>query len=200
MRRPGGAWAFFHFADFFARCPLNRRALTPARRGFTGNACILLARALPSPARQGFTGNACILLARALPSPARRGFTILETLIAMAIFLVGVVAILNYYPLTLRTTYDAADLSIAALLAQYKAEEIRRDDDQAHNLMNAIRGLAAPTTPMPFAQDSRLAYQFFNIVKDPISNPGVKTPVVIVSYNAQFRSSGDKLIQFEFQE
>jgi len=134
-----------------------------------------------------------------LPSSSRRGGSIVETLVGVLIFLIGVVAILRYYPLNMRANQDAADIGAAALLAQMKAEEIRRDNDQASNLMNAIRALATPTTPAPFAQDSRLAYSFCGLsLVDATKDPG--TPRVIVRYARDFRPSEDILIELRFQE
>ncbi|HQH13080.1 MAG TPA: prepilin-type N-terminal cleavage/methylation domain-containing protein, partial [Candidatus Sumerlaeota bacterium] len=73
--------------------------------------------------------------------PFIKGFSLLEVLVSVAILLAGIISIVNFFPLGLKAQYRAADLSRAALLANMKAEEIRRDCDKAGELLNAIRNL-----------------------------------------------------------
>lgn len=139
-----------------------------------------------------------ISLHRATSRRARRGATIVESLVSLAIFLVGVVAILNYFPHSVRAAYDAADLSVAVMLAQMKAEEIRRDDDSMGSLVAAIQARATPTEAKPFFQDDRLTYAFSGVsLVDPADAPN--TARVIVRYNAEYRSSEDVLYELKFQ-
>ena len=136
---------------------------------------------------------------RRLARRLTRAGTILEMLIAVVIFLVGIVAILHFFPMSMRTNEDAADLGIAAMLAQWKAEEIRRDNDQQSNLMNAIRTLTQPTAPLAFPSEPRMAYSFCGLsLIDPNDSPG--TPRVIVRYAQSFRPSQDILFELKFQE
>lgn len=95
------------------------------------------------------------------PAVRTRGFSLLEALVSIAIFLAGAVAIVFLFPQTLQASHDAELKTKAAFLAQMKAEEIRRDDDQAQTLAQAIAGLPEPTTPLiPFAQEPELCYAF----------------------------------------
>lgn len=80
----------------------------------------------------------------------------------MAILLIGVVAVIWFFPDLLRTKSDAAFLSEAALLAQMKAEQIRRDDTTSTTLTQ-ISQLTEPSAPVAFAEDSRLSYSFSGV-------------------------------------
>ncbi len=132
------------------------------------------------------------------------GYTLLEVLVALAILVVGVVGILQFFPPSLRASSEASLRGRAVLLAQQKAEEIRRDSDSGGILIDNIATSGDPTDPIPFQEDDRLVYQFYNQSlrvpdgdpSDPEFAPGV--PRVIVSYNEQFRPSGDVLYELRF--
>src|SRR4051794_1011669 len=89
-----------------------------------------------------------------------RGFTLIEVLVSLTILLVGVIAILFLFPTTLDAARKAEYRTKAAFLAQLKAEEIRRDDDTSHTLVQAIESMNAPSAALAFAQEPDLAYQF----------------------------------------
>ncbi len=126
-----------------------------------------------------------------------RGVTILETVVSVLIFMFGIVAILNYFPMTERSYRQAADLSRAALLGQLKVQEIRRDDDQAGSLRRAISILSRPTVPMTFAQEPRMAYSFSGVsLLDPDDAPGM--PRVIIRYSQEFQPGGAVLFEMPF--
>lgn len=94
------------------------------------------------------------------PSRRRRGFTLVEVLVALAIFLAGLVAIVQLFPVSLRAQQEAAYKTAAVLLAQQKVEEIRRDRDRNAIAIGTIEALAAPTPALPFAEEPRLTYSF----------------------------------------
>lgn len=101
-----------------------------------------------------------------------KGFTLLEVLISLAILLAGIVAVLSFFPMSLKTNRDAELLSQAAVLAQLKAEEIRRDLKTNGDLLNQIKTLTTPTEPMQFAQNTKLAYCFCGVsLIDPNDDP-----------------------------
>ncbi len=135
---------------------------------------------------------------------AERGYSFLEILISLVIFLAGIIAILNFFPLTVRAAARAEHLTIAALLAQQKAEEVRRDDDAAGTMINAIRVLTAPTPPIAFPQDDRFSYSFSgrsaldgtDDTED--SRDDFFTPRVIVRYNATYRPSAEVIYELRF--
>lgn len=148
--------------------------------------------------------RACLLAI----SPRRRSaFSILEVLVSLAVLLTGIVAILSFLPSTLRQNQRSADISIAAYLAQLKAEEIRRDDTSSGQVVNRIRALTAPTAPITFGFDKRFAYQFCGVSvidaddepgpdDDPRDDPNVAR--VIVLYDAAYRPSGGVLYELRF--
>ena len=91
---------------------------------------------------------------------AAAGFSILELIVALAILLVGLLAVMTAFPLITQAQRDAELLTEAVALAQWKAEEIRRDDSANGRLVGAIQVLAAPTPPIASPADPRLAYAF----------------------------------------
>lgn len=137
-------------------------------------------------------------------SHRRAGYSLVEVLVAMAILVFGIVGVLQFFPPTLRASSEAALRGQAALLAQRKMEEVRRDDTQSFAMIEAIRALDEPTDPIVFPEDDRLAYQFHSrsLLADdetsgnPEDMPGV--PRVIVRYNPAFRSSADILMELRF--
>ena len=127
-----------------------------------------------------------------------------EVLIAMAVMLVGVVGILQLFPPTLRAASEASLRGHAVLLAQRKAEEIRRDDGRNFSFVRSIRELSGPTELVPFPEDDRLAYQFSSTSLLSEGNPAdprddVFVPRIIVRYNPAFRPSADILIELRFE-
>lgn len=108
----------------------------------------------------------------------RAGFSIVEVLASLAIFIFGIVAIINLFPNILKAENEAALMSAAALLGQEKASEIRRDEfslNPAIPLTNQIAQRVNPTPPVRFPREPRLAYSFNGrSILDPVddaSNP-----------------------------
>jgi prepilin-type N-terminal cleavage/methylation domain-containing protein len=140
--------------------------------------------------------------------PGSRGFSLLEILVSLAILLAGVVTILFLFPNTLRAGSQAALRTEAALLAQMKAEEVRRDDDaySSGTLVTAIAALTDPTAPIPFPQQPNLTYSFSgksllypeNSTEFPVMlwAPGVAR--VIVRYAPEYRQSQDVVHELRF--
>lgn len=93
-------------------------------------------------------------------SAAERAFSLIEVLVSIAIFLAGAVLIVYLFPQTLRASKEAELRTKAALLAQMKAEEIRRDDDTNRSISTAIANLAEPTDSVVFTQEPELSYAF----------------------------------------
>ncbi len=125
-------------------------------------------------------------------SGRKRGFSLLEAIVSLSILLVGIVMILLLFPGFLVSAREAELETKAVMLAQMKAEEIRRDDDTSGTLISAIRNLPAPTAPVTFGQEPLLAYQFSGTSllyagTTPDGDPGVAR--VIVRYAPEFRQS-----------
>lgn len=123
-----------------------------------------------------------------------RGLTLIEVMISLAILLVGVLAVVYFFPQTLQSAARAEYRTKAAVLAQMKAEEIRRDDDTTHTLIHAIEQMQVPSTPVTFSQEPNLAYQFSGRTilyegETPAGDPGVAR--VIVRYSPEYRVSNN---------
>jgi type II secretory pathway pseudopilin PulG len=88
------------------------------------------------------------------------GYSLLEVLVSLAILLAGVLAIMYFFPRALESRHEAALLTKGALLAQGKAQEIRRDDDTTGTLVAAIEARTEPTIPIVFPDEPELSYAF----------------------------------------
>lgn len=135
-----------------------------------------------------------------------RAFSLLEILVSLAILLAGIISIINFYPLTLKASNQAADISAAVVLAQLKAEELRRDSSSYYNYIQTIRTLTTPTEPKPFPQAPHLTYCFCGVsLIDPVDDPedprdDVGVARVIIRYNQSFRPGADVLYELRFDE
>lgn len=138
----------------------------------------------------------------------RHGLTLIEVVVALAIFLFGVVALLNVFPLKVQTGANATVLTEAVLLAQLKAQEIRRDNAPDSIFFLWLRSLTSPTPAegIPFAENPRLRYAFSGrSVLDPIDDPGVPeddygVPRIIVLSPADSRFSHGVVWELRFED
>jgi len=141
----------------------------------------------------------------AIPNRAL-GYSFLEVLISLVILMVGIIAIVAYFPNALKANDRAVGLSEAALIAQRKAEEIRRDGDRGRRLIQQIRMLAAPTAPVVCPSNPNLAYRFCGVsLLDPVDDPGDPrddpwVPRVIIQYAEGYRPDGRILYELRFDE
>ncbi|MBN1865683.1 prepilin-type N-terminal cleavage/methylation domain-containing protein [Candidatus Sumerlaeota bacterium] len=135
-----------------------------------------------------------------------RGYTLLEVLVSLTILLTGIVAIAAFFPTTVRQNRRAVDKSIAAYLAQLKAEEIRRDDSTGRLLIREIRFMTTPSTPVSFAADPRFAYSFCGVsLLDPVDDSDdfrddVRVARIIVRYSRAFRPQQEILYELRFND
>lgn len=148
-------------------------------------------------------------LAQPLPLARRRsrgGYSLVEVLVSMAVLLIGLLALLNVFPQALKANATASIRAQASLLAQRKAEELRRDRTRFLPFIADVRGLTVPTDPVTFGEDSRLAYQFAGVslldptddASDPRDDIGVAR--VIVRYAASYRPTQDVIYELRFAE
>ena len=114
-----------------------------------------------------------------------RGFTLLEVLVSLTFLLVGIVPIVFLLPNTLRGRQEAQLEAQAAMLAQQKAEEIRRDNDLAGSLTAAIAARQTPTQPIVFPHAPDLAYAFSGrsllYADSPRGDPGIPRVIIVKS-------------------
>jgi len=148
-----------------------------------------------------------VLSLHSSPSMSRhKGYSLIEVLVSVAIFLAGILSIVNLFPMSLRAQRRAADVSGAAFLAQLKAEEIRRDNDRFDSLINAIRSLRSPSEIITFPNDTRFAYCFCGIsLIDPRDDPDdprddYNVPRVIIMYSREYRGKNEILYELRFDQ
>ena len=140
------------------------------------------------------------------PVPSRAAYSFLEVLISLVILFGGILGILAYFPNALKANDRAVGLSEAALLAQRKAEEIRRDADRGRLVIRQIQALTIPTGPMVFPENPALAYRFCGVsLLDPIDDPGDPrddrgVARVIVQYAEGYRPGSRILYELRFDE
>ena len=58
----------------------------------------------------------------------KHGFTLVEVLASLTILLIGILAIISLFPQGMKSAKVAEDLTVAALLAQQKTEDIKRQE------------------------------------------------------------------------
>jgi len=135
-----------------------------------------------------------------------QGYSFLEVLVSLLILLAGILAIIGYFPNVLKANDRAVVLSEAALLAQRKAEEIRRDGDSGQQLINEIKNLTVPTAPIVFPSNPTLAYRFCGVsLLDPMDDPGDPrddpgVARVIVQYAEGYKRDVRILYELRFDE
>ena len=135
-----------------------------------------------------------------------RGFSLLEVLVSVAILMAGILSIVHFFPMGLQARARAGDISRASLLAQRKAEEIRRDNDRAGRLIRAIAALDSPTEIKPFPNHPKFAYCFCGTSlidprddpDDPRDDHGV--PRVIIMYSREYKGDNEVLYELRFDE
>lgn len=134
----------------------------------------------------------------------RSAYTLVEVLVALVVLLVGIVAIVQLFPVSLQGNKDAELRGAAALLAQQKVDELRRDRDQLDLVLAEIRGLGAPTAPVVWNVDDRLAYSYSGVSTlatsddpaDPTDDPNVAR--VVVTLNPAFDPSARTVYELRF--
>ena len=135
-----------------------------------------------------------------------RGYSLLEVLVSVAILLAGILSIISFFPMGLKAQNRAGDISRAAFLAQLKAEEIRRDNDRAGRLLNAIRARRTPSEIITFPNHPKFAYCFCGVsLIDPRDDPddprddyGVAR--VIIMYSLEYRGRNEVLYELRFDQ
>lgn len=140
------------------------------------------------------------------PRHSRAGFSLVEVLTAMLILVIGVAGITGLLMSTMRHSRRAMDQSIAAYLAQRKAEEIRRDDTLFRDMIAQIEALATPTAPVDFPLDPRFSYSYCGVsLLDPLDDPGnaaddANVARIVIRYAASYRADQDILYELRFDD
>ncbi|MCX7018950.1 MAG: prepilin-type N-terminal cleavage/methylation domain-containing protein [Candidatus Sumerlaeota bacterium] len=136
---------------------------------------------------------------------ARRAYTLLEILVALAILLAGILPIVLLLPQAFQTRRDAEYMTQAGLLAQLKAEEIRRDDDSTGTMTRRIAQLGAPTPPIAFAQTPGLSYSFYgksflySSSESPQGDPNVARVIILKTPAATPATVNSKDVIYELR-
>ncbi|CAN5371370.1 hypothetical protein BH09SUM1_BH09SUM1_01990 [soil metagenome] len=136
----------------------------------------------------------------------KRGFSLVEVVVAAAILIIGIVGIMQLFPKSIQASNQSALRAEAALLAQRKVEELRRDEQQSGVIIDSIKALPAPTELIPFPEDDRLAYQFYS--KSLLASTDTPGEVeddfgvarVIIRYNPAFRPKSEVLYELRFDQ
>ncbi|MFH1459149.1 MAG: type II secretion system protein [Candidatus Omnitrophota bacterium] len=116
-----------------------------------------------------------------------KAFTLIETIIALAILGVGLVAVMRYFPQALDTAKRSADLTQATMIAQQKIEEIKAESFDNINNADSFQTSGFILDP----EHSGFEYE---IVINPLGDVTLKSITVRVRW--QFKA---KTISREFQ-
>ena len=87
-----------------------------------------------------------------------KGFTLLEVVIALAIFAIGMVGVLSLFPVSFGISKRTTDLTEATIYAQQKIEGLKRQGYD--RIMGGYTGIAGGTFPLPDDSDSRFKYVY----------------------------------------
>lgn len=137
----------------------------------------------------------------------RSAYALLEVLVSIAILSAGIIAIIYLFPFSLQAINEAAMVSEAALLAQWKAEEIRKDDiDDSPDAIETIQNMTEPfpTDGIPFEQNNHLTYSYCGVsLLDPVDTPGdprddVGVARIIVRKNKNIDPTMKVIYELEF--
>ncbi len=118
----------------------------------------------------------------------KNGFTLIEIIIALTILGIGLISVLSYLPVSLDASKKAADMTIAALIAQKHIEEIKAAS------LNDIVSADGYDTSGSFLADSDYAGFSYRI---DVTNPGASNSKdVSVSVRWSFKGK-DQLETFK---
>jgi prepilin-type N-terminal cleavage/methylation domain-containing protein len=94
------------------------------------------------------------------PPPGKsRGFSLLEILIAIVIFAVGIIAVMYLFPLGVRDITLARELTAATFLGQAKMEEMLLAPADPNRLPDRAEGSFSPDYPLLFFTVARQNFQ-----------------------------------------
>ena len=89
-----------------------------------------------------------------IPASARRkggGFTLIEVMISLLVFSIGALGVIALFPVGLEASKKAVDFSEATVLAQWLAEDLKRQD---------FAGVATQGTDVSFPQNAYFRYRY----------------------------------------
>ncbi|MFH1778463.1 MAG: prepilin-type N-terminal cleavage/methylation domain-containing protein [Candidatus Omnitrophota bacterium] len=110
------------------------------------------------------------------------GFTLIEIVISLAILAVGLVALLALFVLSFDTASRAANLTDAAIYAQYKMEEIKRDG----------YSIAVGTTTGSFNPN----YSWELVVTDEAPTGYLKKALLTINWSYRGRTFNEKFVYY----
>ncbi|MCM8813561.1 MAG: prepilin-type N-terminal cleavage/methylation domain-containing protein [Candidatus Omnitrophica bacterium] len=129
-----------------------------------------------------------IIIERMRKSVAVRGFTLMETIIAITVLAVGIVAMVSYFPISIDAARRSLDLTRAAFVAQNRMELIKAA--AYANITNAdgyATGGFVPDADYP-------AYEYAVTVQQPGGDPNLRDITVAVRWQYKLHT-----LQEQFQ-
>lgn len=121
----------------------------------------------------------------------QKGFTLLESIVAISVLIIGLVAILQVFPLSFNIEQISRMRTKAALLAQGKMEEINSKSYQ-----DIIIGSEnEDVLPYPFEKFSReITINYVDSeLQDSLSDIGLKKVEIIISWESFLKLGGNSL-------
>lgn len=116
-----------------------------------------------------------------------KGFTLIESTIAIVVLLVGLLAVMQFFPFSIQIIGDANNRTIASNLALSKLEEIKSQsyDDISTGTLEAKQVVSADSTSYLYNYQREAIVEFIDSNFDPSgSDVGLKKITVTVYWNS----------------
>lgn len=126
------------------------------------------------------------------------GFTLIEIVIAISIFSIGVIAVLNLFPKGLRLSQESKELSVATNLAQEKIEEYlaKNYDEIPTGIIEAKSRVDNDPNSQFYAYQRTVESAFIDSdLNDSISNIDFKKIVVTIYWIEKSKEKNIQLIR-----
>ncbi len=124
------------------------------------------------------------------PWSSRQGFSLIETLIALSILIIAVLALVQLFPMGLKASYKAKQITVATNLAQAKVEEII---SQSYSQINpgTYEEASLSTIDNDFSNYGRITVISFvdENLNQTVQESGLKKVEVFVTWPDQYTNS-----------
>lgn len=118
----------------------------------------------------------------------KKGFTLVEILVAVSVLLIGIVAIIQVFPISFSMETDTQLETQAVFLAQEKMEEIMSDSYEGVEIGDTSENLTAPFDR--FVREVSVDYVDSSL-NPTDSDTGLKMIEVTVTWESPFKSEDD---------
>lgn len=125
----------------------------------------------------------------------KNGFTLMEVCMATAILLVGVVGIVSLFPVALNANLKAKNRTIAAMLARWKIEEMKKEVFTSGSNWDNINTITANQSfPAPY---NAAPYDKFSWTQDfTLVSSGLKQVTLTINWQEGLSARSENFVVF----